>query len=165
MSEEMKRLRAEILYYQQQQKALTMRGGDPSAYDKLIAPRKARMAELLRAESPNAATTATATKASVAAAAALARPAIVPTTPEEKEFVARTMNSIMERLCYLYSRWLDEREYEDFAEYAKVMSTMLPAEMTFGKASKRPFGFTFSMNDKTWQVSLTARNMSWRRTA
>lgn len=43
-------------------------------------------------------------------------------------------------IANLYWRWLDEHQYEDIAEYGKVIEDKLgfPVKMT-----KRPFGFTF----------------------
>lgn len=42
----------------------------------------------------------------------------------------------------LYARWQDEREYEDFAEYAKVAKTIIPADCAFVSMTKRPFALT-----------------------
>lgn len=42
----------------------------------------------------------------------------------------------------LYSRWQDEREYEDFADYEKVMKEKI-TELPIKSATKRPFGFKY----------------------
>jgi hypothetical protein len=52
--------------------------------------------------------------------------------------IEKAVDDNMERLCYLYERWQDEKEYEDWAEYAAVMSGMF-GEL-FVRATKRPFG-------------------------
>lgn len=43
---------------------------------------------------------------------------------------------------YLYSRWQDEKEYEDFAEYEKVMIEKI-TELPIKAATKRPFGIKY----------------------
>lgn len=48
-------------------------------------------------------------------------------------------------IVYLYGRWLDEREYEDFKEYAEAMKKLLPEGYVFESASKRPFGMTVKL--------------------
>jgi hypothetical protein len=49
-----------------------------------------------------------------------------------------------ERLAYLFDRWQDESEYEDWAEYETAMRALLPAGWEFVNATKRPFGVRFS---------------------
>jgi hypothetical protein len=44
-------------------------------------------------------------------------------------------------LCNLFERWCDERKYEDFSEYEKVIKKNLPSNIKFLKGSKKPFGF------------------------
>ena len=53
----------------------------------------------------------------------------------------------------LYGRWLDEREYEDFADYEAVMKKTVGnvKGVTFVKGNKRPFGFTIQIvHDDIW---------------
>ena len=53
----------------------------------------------------------------------------------------------------LYGRWLDEREYEDFADYEAVMKKAVGEikGVTFVKGNKRPFGFTIQIvHDDIW---------------
>lgn len=45
----------------------------------------------------------------------------------------------------LLGRWLDECEYEDFADYENAMRKNLPSGFTFVKGHKRSFGFTFKV--------------------
>jgi hypothetical protein len=40
-------------------------------------------------------------------------------------------------ICYLYGRWLDEHEYEDWKDYENELKKIFP---TMTKSSKRPFG-------------------------
>lgn len=52
-----------------------------------------------------------------------------------------TLRAIKDTLDYLECRWQDEREYEDFAEYQKVLKTKIEEQgYAFVKATKRPFG-------------------------
>jgi len=41
---------------------------------------------------------------------------------------------------YLQARWMDERDYEDFSEYAIAMQTKIPQGFSFVRATQRPFG-------------------------
>jgi len=42
----------------------------------------------------------------------------------------------------LYSRWQDEQEYEDFADYEKVIKEKI-TELPIKVATKRPFGIKY----------------------
>lgn len=65
----------------------------------------------------------------------------------------------LNKLEYLYSRWLDESEYEDFNDYIAEAKKALPDTYSFVKMSKRPFSVTFTFVDKTLQLSITKRSM------
>lgn len=60
-------------------------------------------------------------------------------------------------LVNLYSRWLDEREYEDFQQYVGVLRTWAEGTpgVTFLKAHKRPWGFSFQVGSSTFRIALT----------
>lgn len=82
--------------------------------------------------------------------------------------INRFCDRIAERLAYLAGRWLDEREYEDFADYAAEMRKALPKGYTFVRATKRPFGFTFRADafpGALYAVSCTTHSISWKRIA
>lgn len=49
------------------------------------------------------------------------------------------LDKVEDMLDYLYERWQDEKEYEDFSDYEKVMRDAVGDG--FIKATKRPFGF------------------------
>lgn len=49
------------------------------------------------------------------------------------------------RMIYLYDRWQDEKEYEEWLPYAMEMRKLLPPEYGWVSASRRPFGFTFTV--------------------
>ena len=64
----------------------------------------------------------------------------------------------------LYSRWLDEREYENINDYAKVIREVLPKEMIMTKMNKRPFGFNFTVGtDAEYQFFCKSGTVGWKR--
>lgn len=71
----------------------------------------------------------------------------------------RVVQSMQNLLVNLYERWKDEKEYEDFSEYEEVMKKKADeiSEITFIKATKRPFGFKFKNQNRDYQVSITAK--------
>lgn len=61
---------------------------------------------------------------------------------------------------YLYARWLDERKYEDFADYEKEMRKIFP-DLNIVKCHKRPFGFTVRLSDAVcMQIKITTTQIS-----
>ena len=54
-------------------------------------------------------------------------------------------------IAELWNRWQDEKEYEDFADYQKVLKNRFEKanveNATFIKATKRPFGIQYLIND------------------
>ena len=73
----------------------------------------------------------------------------------------KTIESAVKQFDSLYSRWLDEQEYEDFEEYKKVMDAALPEGACLTKMTKRPFMCEFTMLDgkKMW-MKATSRNIT-----
>lgn len=73
--------------------------------------------------------------------------------------IKNMVDSTANVLCNLYERWQDEKEYEDFADYAKVMKES--AEKTPGikflKGTKRPFGFNFTYNKVRYELGVRAK--------
>lgn len=71
-----------------------------------------------------------------------------------------------ERIGYLYARWQDESEYESFDEYIAEFRKLLPDGYTFVGASKRPFGFSFSvagLGNARYLLTTTTRTASLKR--
>lgn len=61
----------------------------------------------------------------------------------------------------LYMRWQDEKEYEDFNEYAKVMACNVKnviGDITDVKGTTHPFGIKFTHNDKKLHLTLNVQN-------
>lgn len=75
------------------------------------------------------------------------------------------VRKVGDTLANLYGRWLDEREHENFADYAKVMADMCQTfDCKFIKASKRPFGFTIQPNGFPYAVlvSVNTNSIGWK---
>lgn len=76
---------------------------------------------------------------------------------------------LMENLVMqLAFRWLDESEYEDFADYEKRMKDVLAEKtvgLTFVKGTKRPFGFHFKVDGfgGVYSVQCSTRSYGWKR--
>ncbi len=67
-------------------------------------------------------------------------------------------DSAVELFSYLYSRWMDEREYEDFADYVKHVQKRFP---TCFVGKKRPFEFRFNAEGCVLIVRVTSRAISY----
>ena len=66
----------------------------------------------------------------------------------------------------LYGRWLDEQEYEDIKDYQLPLN---PIAQKFGvtitKMNKKPFGFNFTVDGRTYKLNVSSRSMSFKRLA
>ncbi len=60
----------------------------------------------------------------------------------------KTLETAMSHLDYLASRWSDEKEYEDFADYITSMKNNLPDGAEFVSMTKRPIRVDFKINGK-----------------
>jgi hypothetical protein len=80
-----------------------------------------------------------------------------------------------EKLGYLWSRWQDEKEYEPFTEYEKVMKQLLDGaaassltpgtQLEFVKGTKRPFGFQCKhplVPNHVFAVTITSNSIGWK---
>ena len=86
-----------------------------------------------------------------------------------KEKVDILFNAMADKLVYLYSRWLDEKEYEPWADYMKAMRENFDkakkehkiSNAEFVHSHKRPFGFTFDFEG--WQIKMTtnSKQVKW----
>lgn len=68
----------------------------------------------------------------------------------------------MDTLVYLYDRWQDEKEYEDINDYSASLITKMPDGMEFVKMTKRPFGLQVKVGQSTYQIRVTASELSWK---
>ena len=85
--------------------------------------------------------------------------------PSTKEGRAEILNGLVTKygtlLGNLWGRWQDEKEYEDWADYAKVMKDAF-GDM-FVKATKRPFGVVLKIDGFPYQPKITvnSRSIGW----
>ena len=74
---------------------------------------------------------------------------------ERKEKAKRLFEEIEEVVSNAYERWLDEKEYEDINDYAILFQSKVEAiGGQFIRMTKRPFGFIYTLDEATYQVSI-----------
>lgn len=69
-------------------------------------------------------------------------------------------------LVNLLSRWMDEKEYEDFKDYKKVIQEFVVGnfpDVQFVKATKRPFGFVVNINEVGYHFKMNTMSFSYKR--
>jgi len=78
-----------------------------------------------------------------------------------KEIMGQLVEKVAETMCSLYDRWQDEKDYEEFSDYAKAMKKEVGSG--FVKATKRPFGFIVQMEGFPYKarVSVNSQSISW----
>lgn len=74
----------------------------------------------------------------------------------EKANISKVLNNekAINTFCYLYGRWQDEKEYEDFNDYIKAMMNFMPNGATLVKGTKRPFGVVINYGGATIHIAL-----------
>ncbi len=66
------------------------------------------------------------------------------------EEMAKIINDVHGNFLFsLYERWQDEKEYEDFSDYAEVFKKKVPETI---KGTKKPFGFMIKCDNGTLHV-------------
>ena len=82
-----------------------------------------------------------------------------------REGRAEILNALVDKhgpmLEYLWGRWQDEKQYEDWKGYSNKMKEMF-GDM-FVKAMKRPFGVTLQIEGFPYQPKITvnSRSIGW----
>lgn len=71
-----------------------------------------------------------------------------------KEFVTDFEKNHMDTFIYLYERWQDEKEYEDFEEYVQAMRKSIPALVDM---TATPFAFLAPCAEGIMRVSATPK--------
>lgn len=70
------------------------------------------------------------------------------------------------RLEYLYERWQDEKEYEDWGEYEKVMMKMVEdlPNIVYNRSWQKPFGLIVRLPRLHCNVLIyvTAKKTGWK---
>lgn len=71
-------------------------------------------------------------------------------------------STLSDSFGYLYARWQDEKEYEDFADYIAHMTKKMPDGATLTKMTKRPFRVEYTMPDgaRRW-ILANSREVRW----
>lgn len=92
----------------------------------------------------------------------------VPSPQKLKDLMNKaTLPPAMQRLGYLWSRWQDEKEYEDWNDYVEQLSKLAPEGAENITCSKRPFGITFELSDGnfrgTYSINCTSKGPGWER--
>ncbi len=73
-------------------------------------------------------------------------------------------DNLLPKMERLYSRWLDEGEYEDIKDYGEVIRPDVEKiGGVFKKMSKRPFGFTYTLDGAEYQVTINSRTYKYKR--
>ena len=67
-----------------------------------------------------------------------------------------------QRLAYLRQRWEDEKEYEDWSDYATALKQLLPVGARAEVVAQRPFGVRFDYGGKRYQLTATLRSLHLR---
>lgn len=87
-------------------------------------------------------------------------------TPDELNKIIRAHVSTLQALCaaraealgYLRSRWQDEQQREDIADYkAPVLEIIEGTGFELERMDKSPFGFVLTIEGGRYQVKITAR--------
>lgn len=92
-------------------------------------------------------------------------PQHTPSTPDHIARIDRLFADLQPLVISLAGRWADESRYEDITEYAAVIRPKLPAGFQLVAMSKRPFGFTFTIDcsPALYAITCTMRLYAWKR--
>ena len=87
-----------------------------------------------------------------------------PAPNEPSQRASAFFDAISDKLSYLHSRWLDEHRYEDIREYQVPLdSTAAEYGVKIVKMNKRPFGFDFECDGRTYVVKASLKANEYRR--
>jgi hypothetical protein len=75
-------------------------------------------------------------------------------------------NQMKEKICYLYDRWQDENEYEDFNEYKDVAKKHAESfGVIFVGMTKSPFAVKIQIDEYKIALFVTRKTYYWKRYA
>jgi len=89
-------------------------------------------------------------------------------SPIEDIWTRKGAATFVQRMSYLFSRWQDESEYEDFKEYAAEMKkafAKLYPKGAFVKGTQSPFGFQFKLAKEKFKVIMKVKGGQVNMTA
>ena len=83
----------------------------------------------------------------------------------EKKSLADTigkekLDEVLEFMGYLYSRWQDEKEYENFNDYVQALEKKIDCNMI--RFTKNPFQAFFEIDGSNHWIKVTSTRISWR---
>ena len=85
---------------------------------------------------------------------------------EKSKAAEKFYREAKEVLIDLYSRWQDEKQYENIKDYQNSLN---PIAKQFGvvitKMTKRPFGCEFTVDGKTFRFNASATWVEYKRIA
>jgi hypothetical protein len=91
-------------------------------------------------------------------------PKSTPTSPENLIKINAVYQSLENTISNLWSRWQDEKEYEDINDYKLVLEKHIPEDFKIVKMTKRPFGFHFTIGTNAiYAFTVTATSYEWKR--
>ncbi len=71
---------------------------------------------------------------------------------------------VQQTLGMLWGRWQDEKQYEDINDYkTPFLEAASDYGVTIVKMNKRPFGFNFTADGQTFQLTCTSKQSGLRR--
>jgi len=83
---------------------------------------------------------------------------------ERKEKASKLFEELDGVMENAYSRWLDEKEYEDINDYAVLFQSKVEAiGGQFIKMTKKPFGFKFILEDATYHIYMNGTQYGYKR--
>ena len=92
------------------------------------------------------------------------KPKPAATAPENLKKINEFFARIEPLILNLYSRWHDEKEYENINDYEDVIHKTMPLGFSIIKMSKRPFGFTFDIGTgAVYQIKTNGKTIEWKR--
>ena len=85
---------------------------------------------------------------------------------ERKTLALNLFKKLEKTMINLYSRWLDESEYEDINDYSiNLKNEVEKINGKFLKMYKKPFGFTFQLSNATYQIMIKSSQYQYKRIA
>jgi len=86
-----------------------------------------------------------------------------PTSEANIKLLNKMFSKLEPIMVNFAARWKDEGKYENITDYETPIKSELPKSIEFLKMTKRPFGFTFGLEDKTYAITISGRNYQWKR--
>lgn len=80
-------------------------------------------------------------------------------TDEVTQRAQKFWDDCFDTVTSLHVRWLSECQYEDIADYAAPLKSIVERHsgVTIVKMNKRPFGFTLTIDGRRFQIKSYAR--------